>query len=170
MIEPALLPSFSLGVCQKTHGISGEIAIFLYIEWFANLLTANQAIIIHHHAYRVSSFRKVAKGFLLRLDGVVSMQASQALRGLELGISRELLVNYVNQHNILFSALWIDYRVQDSDGVMRGSVRDIIYTGSNDVLSIDDAGEELLVPVTNEYVLDVNTNDQLITIKNPVII
>lgn len=66
-----------------------------------------------------------------------------------------------------FTESWLGLDAFDLAGNRLGVVDEIIYTGSNDVISIQ-GDEELLVPVIKEYILKEKNNS--LVIKRPELI
>ncbi len=104
--------------------------------------------------------------FVLKLQGVDSIEAAEGLRGLELRIPEdelEPLPEGCYWHHQLRGL-----RVQDGDGVTLGVVQDVLETGAEArVLVIGGAGEELLLPFAVDFVGAVDLERGLLVVKRP---
>jgi 16S rRNA processing protein RimM len=100
--------------------------------------------------------------FVLKFEGVDSIEAADKLRGRELLLAEDELEQlppgsyYHHQLRGL--------RVQDEAGRVLGRVQDVLETGAVPVLQIADAERELLLPLAERFVLAVDVPGGTLTL------
>lgn len=92
--------------------------------------------------------------FVLKLDGVDSIDAAETLRGMELRIGEEELAPL--PEGSYYHHQLVGLRVEDASGRALGSVADILETGAAPVLVVRGSGGELLVPLAESFVRSVD--------------
>jgi 16S rRNA processing protein RimM len=106
-------------------------------------------------ALTVASVRGGAAKPIVRFEGYGSRPAADALRGRFLRVARD-----ESRRAAKGSYLWADLlgaRVESPDGVLLGTVRDVLRAGENDVLVVtDETGRELLLPTLESVVKSVD--------------
>lgn len=152
-------PFVPLGRIVKTHGLAGEVAVapatdlpFVLPEglkvWFVPPPTVGA------RSARVVSVRRGPKGPLLALDTVSDIDAASLLCGRELLAREEDLPDAWHEVTDEFDPVGLTVR-DEAHGVL-GEVTEVIVTGANDVWVVDGPLGEVLLPVIDEVVLDVD--------------
>ena len=59
----------------------------------------------------------------------------------------------------------IGCRVEDEQGGLIGTLTDVLKPGANDVFAVDTENGELLIPVVDAFVTDINPEKRRITVK-----
>ena len=104
--------------------------------------------------------------FVLKLDGVDSIDAAERLRGSELSIPEEELPplppgSYYH-HQLLGLRV-----LEDRDGAELGCVRGILETGGVPVLQIGEADAEILIPLARAFVPAVDLEAGALRVRLP---
>jgi len=143
-----------IGVITGAHGIHGELRVNPMCdgpEFFRQFST------LYYDAWgkqsvRVLGARTHKNMALLRLEGVDSMEAAQALRGRALFFRR---ADARLEEGQFFIAELLGCAVYDAQqpGLRYGVIGDVTQSGANDVWTIrTDDGKEILIPVIDDVV------------------
>ena len=147
-----------IGTIVGTHGIHGELRVNPACdspEFFAGF------DVLYYDAQgrdsvRVLGARANKNIALLRLEGVASMEAAQALRNKTLFFRR---ADARLEEGRYFIAELLGCEVYDAEspGVCYGVISDVSQTGANDVWHIQTpGGREILIPVIGDVVKNVD--------------
>ena len=155
-----------VGVITSPHGIAGEVNVYpttddinrfkklkkLYLDTKKELIPAN--------VVSVKFFKGMA---ILKLDCIADRNAAEKLRKVDLLIDREDAVPL--EDGEYFICDLVGMQVISDEGEELGILDDVIQTGANDVYSVRcEGGKELLIPVTDECVKDIDIEAKKITV------
>lgn len=162
--EPVFL---LIGQFRRTHGVKGEI-VFEVITDFPERLKRNKVIYVGeaHEPMRIISVRKHGRNLLLTIDGYDTVEKVAGLRN-RMVFSRadELprLPKGQYYHHELLGLV-----VQTADGRLLGKLTEILETRANDVYVITaEDGEETLLPVIEDVILDVDIEKKIMVVNPP---
>ena len=139
----------SVGRVTRTHGLKGELKFFP-----ANrgeiLIKPGQRIKFRENQSKVESVRGVKSPFIVKFDGINSIEAAKNLAGQEVLVARE-------DFEILPEGEYYRFEIEglkayDNTGRYYGVVEEVIATGSNDVYVVRDEGKEWLIPMIDSVV------------------
>lgn len=153
------------GKIVTTHGVLGEIKAQPWMDSPEELASLPRIYLAPGEApLRVLAARVHKDMVLLRLEGVDTMDAAQALRGKILWMNREDLELAEGEY---FIQDLIGMEVFDADsGECYGSLLDVTETGANDVYHITFAdGTVRLIPVIPEVVISTDVDAGRMTIR-----
>ncbi len=143
----------AVGRVVAPHGLRGEVKVeplTANSEHFA----AGHTLWIEETAHEVEASRR-QKGFvLLRLAGVASVEAAEALRGSLLSLPESELAPLPEGEYYAHQIVGLE--VYDGDGARLGKVVGLFPTGSNDVYVVDGPRGELLLPAIDDVILEVD--------------
>lgn len=153
-----------VGRITGVHGVRGELKVAPYgdleeVEWET----------VHVVSGRFSSPFKVKrarphKGHLIfELEGLTDRDSALALVGGEICIGRDSLPE-LPADEYYYRDL-IGARVVTDDGRDLGRVKEIIPTGSNDVLVVQGGRGEVLIPAIESVILKVDAQEGLLTVR-----
>lgn len=161
MSSAELIP---IGRVTGVHGIKGEVKLAPYgsldgVEWGTVCLSSGAK-----KAQRRVKRARLHKGvWLLELEGTSDRNSAEELVGSEILIERSELPDTGPDEYYYFDLVGME--VWAEDGRLIGTVREIIATGSNDVLSVDGPFGEVLIPAIDEVVRKVDPGASRITIR-----
>ncbi len=98
--------------------------------------------------------RWVGKRYVVHLEGIDRPEDAERLRGLELSVAAAELPALDDDEYYVRDLIGLD--VVDQHGAPLGTLHDVFPTGSNDVYVVRGPRGEILVPVTREFVLEVD--------------
>ena len=155
-----------VGVIASTHGIRGEVKVFpttddvkrfeMLKEVILDLEQSKITLKIEH----VKFFKNMA---ILKFKGMDSINEVEKYKGKDLLVSREHAVKL--EENEHFIADLLGLRVITDTGKVLGILDDVLQTGANDVYVVkDEQGTEILLPVIEECVLDIDLEQNKILV------
>ena len=156
-----------IGKVIRPHGIGGVLKISSYAqspETFRNsgsvhLGKGSGALV----TYRVSSIKPQKNFFLLKLEGVNTLEESEPYRGADIYISKEHLSRKEPGEYFWFELIGI--KVYTPKGAMIGTLKHVFPTRSNDIYVIEGENEEVLVPATQGAVREIDLENQRMIIS-----
>ena len=146
------------GKIVGTHGIRGEVRIEPWCD-SPEFLCAFKTLWLDErgeNAIKVRS-RPHKNIVLCKIEGVDSIEAAERLRGKIVYIDRDEVELGEGVH---FVQDLIGLEARDLDtGEVYGMLTDVLRTGANDVYEITRDGKKYLVPVIDEVVREINTEE-----------
>jgi 16S rRNA processing protein RimM len=147
----------AVGRVVKAHGVRGELSV---IPLNAPLEDVPHSVDVwfvppplDHRTGRLLSVRQGPKGPLVQVSGIDDRETAATLSGTTMLVAEEdLPPAFLDEP---FDPVGL--QVFDEAGVLLGRVVDTIATGANDVWIVERTdGEELLLPVIDDVVLDLD--------------
>lgn len=102
------------------------------------------------------------KGVTAKLEGVDDRDVAAAMRGMKIAVPRSELPE-LDEDEYYWSDL-IGLAVFNKEGESLGVVKELMATGANDVLVLQDGETQRLVPFVGQFVLDVDLKAARITV------
>lgn len=161
-----LKPFLEIGKIVGTHGVRGEMRVQ---PWCDNGEFFKQFSAIYfdskgEKSMKIISARPHGNVVLLKLDGVETVEAAQAMRGRVLFMDRNEADIGENEW---FIQDLIGCEVLDVDsGKSYGKLSDVSETGANDVWHVkDESGKEYLLPAIPPVVIETNVKNGYVKIR-----
>ena len=138
------------GQIVSTHGIRGEVKVLPWADG-PEFLTLFDRVYLKGREYAVESARVQKTCVLLKLQGVDTVEAAQALRDTVVQVNRE---DVELEEGTYFIADLIGLRVLDGEREV-GAIREILTMPGNDVYVFQ--GEHTyMIPAVKEFLLETN--------------
>ena len=157
---------FRVGVIANTHGIRGEVKVYPTTDDLNRFDQLKEVILdtgrerINLQVQGVRYFKNMA---ILKFKGIDNINDIEKYKGKDLLVTRENAVPL--EENEYYIADLIDMEVYNEDGSRLGILNDVMQTGANDVYVIAlENGKELLLPNIDQCILDVNTEENKMTV------
>ena len=150
-----------IGRALKPFGIRGEIKIRPFTE-SDNAFERTTVLVYDDVPYQVRSVRFHKGMVIASLEGVDSPDAAAELRGTLVKTGASNLPP--KEEDEYFWHELIGMKVQTVDGLDLGTVNEIIPTGANDVLSVKGHRGEVLLPVIDDVIVDVDVQHGIIVV------
>lgn len=164
-----------LGEVIGAHGVRGELRVAVLGDGPGHLLRLRALALLDPKAADAApgeerEVESAATGrpgeVRLRLRGVESREAAQALAGLLVGAGPECLEPLPDGEFYWFQL--VGCAVEAHDGRALGTVRALWETGAHDVLVVEDgSGRELLLPMAADLLREVDVERGRIVIEVP---
>ena len=142
-----------VGRVTRTHGLKGELKFFPADQ--DDLVVQNdQQILLGGTTFKIKSVRGAKSPFIIKFEGVDSIEAAQSLAGQEVLVAREDFESLPEGEYYRFEIEGL--KVFDDTGKYYGVIKDIIETGSNDVYVVRENDKEWLVPMIDSVVQSID--------------
>lgn len=157
------------GKITKAHGISGELKLTPFSHELHSL-TSLKAIIIEmtpdrgQVEYRVTKCRLQKGSAIIKLEGVDSVDDTQELTGKIVYIDNSQLPQLEEGEFFWFQLIGLN--IYTEEGRYLGEVRSLIDRAYQSVLVVKDGDKEVLIPLTEPFVKEINLKDSKIIISN----
>ena len=146
------------GEIVTTHGVKGEVKVLPWMDG-PEILCEFDRCRIAGKEYEIVSCRIQKSCNLVKLSGVDTMEAAQAMRGKVIELYREDI-----DDEVIFAAELIGVEVY-ADGTLLGKITDVLDYPGNSVYVVN--GEhEYMIPAVKQFILstDLETNTMQVKI------
>jgi 16S rRNA processing protein RimM len=165
MAETALL-----GTIVKAVGLKGEVKLLPAPDFWPDVLAADALDVVIdgelQRTVRVTRRRPKGETFILKLEGIDTVEAAEPLVGANLEISLDALGGVQPPEKLLPCQL-IGLDVVLRDGLPFGVVVDMLLGSAQDCLIIEKDAERYLVPYVPDLVRKVSIEEGIIEIDPP---
>ena len=152
------LPFIEAGEIVTTHGVRGEMKVLTWLDSPEDLCDFDRCR-IEGKEYRIESCRVQKTCNLLKVSGIDTMEAAQAMRGKIVELFREDMAE-----GVIFAAELLGMEVY-AQGVLLGKIEDVLDYPGNQVYVVK--GEhEYLIPAVKAFVhaTDLEANRMEVTV------
>ena len=156
---------FRVGVIANTHGIRGEVKIFPTTDDVKRFDYLKEAYIDagkEKIKVEVSSVRYFKNLVVVKFKGIDNINDIERYKGKDLLVTRENALPL--EEGEYYLADIIGANVYTEDGILFGSLEDVIETGANLVYSVQHEGKEVLLPVIDDCVKEVNVEEKKVIV------
>ena len=145
-----------VGRVTRTHGLKGELKFFPADQ--DDLVVQNdQQIRLGETTFKIKSVRGAKSPFIVKFEGVDSIEAAQSLLGQEVLVAKEDFESLPEGEYYRFEIEGL--KAFDDTGKYYGVIEEIIATGSNDVYVVRGDGKEWLVPMIDSVVQNIDLEE-----------
>lgn len=155
-----------VGVITTTHGVRGEVKVFpttddpKRFKKLKNVILISGAEQLELEISNVKFFKNLV---ILKFKEFDNINDIEKYKKAELYVTRENVVEL--EEDEYFIADLIDLKVVSDEGEELGVLSDVLQTGANDVYVISkDGTSDLLVPAIKDCILDVDFENEVMTI------
>lgn len=160
---------FQLGYIAKLHGFKGEVSLFLDVtnpEDYTSLDALFIDINNHLTPFFVDELKLKNKGFAqLKLEGVNDEQAARKILRKEVYLPAEILPELKGNH--FYDHEIIGFRVIDEEYGEVGQLQQVVDFKTNPLLQVQNGDKEVLIPLIDGVVQNVDRKKKVLTIKAP---
>ena len=155
-----------VGVISSTQGVRGEVKVFPTTdekERFKKLKTVLLDTGKEQISLEIEGVKFFKNMVILKFKGYDNINDVERYRGKDLLITREQAVPLKENEN--FVADLIGLTVKTDEGDILGNVKDVLFTGANDVYVVErENGKDILLPAIRQCILDVDLEEQVMTV------
>lgn len=156
----------AIGKIFSTFGLDGKVKFYSYVEDRELVNFVDRDVWLGKDSKRVikariNSLTKMNNHHVMSLSGFDSAEKSKKIAGQMIYINETELPSLKNDEYYFYQL--IDALVYYEDRTKVGMVKDIIQTGSNDVLVVGD--DEILIPIIKDYVVKIDTDNKEIIVR-----
>ena len=145
-----------VGRVTRTHGLKGELKFFP-ADQDDLVVQKDQQIRLDETTFKIKSVRGVKSPFIVKFEGVDSIEAAQSLSGQEVLVAKEDFESLPEGEYYRFEIEGL--KAFDDTGKYYGVIEEIIATGSNDVYVVRGNGKEWLVPMIDSVVQNIDLEE-----------
>ena len=142
----------TIGQISKPQGICGEVKVKPYTD-SAEDFTSLRRIFLDGTEYKVLSVRCAPDAVFLNLRGIADRNAAELLRGKEVVIPRDEAPEL--EEGVYYIADILGSEVVTEEGELLGTLKDV-RRAATDIYTIERDGKEIMFPVAEGVVLDVD--------------
>ena len=161
--------SVHVGKVIKTHGVKGAMQIqilnrfagaefdaqYLFLEFLGGIVP-----------YQIINLRyKAHNEIIVEVDTIDREEAALKLVGSNSFFKKEDIINDLESDNDLWTIE--GYEVVDTNLGKIGVVQSIVEINNNPLIQIDNNGTEILVPLNEEFIVEVRDKEQILLISAP---
>lgn len=155
-----------VGAITSTHGIRGEVKVFPTTDDVNRFKKLKEVVLDtgkEQLTLEIQGVKFFKQFVILKFKGYDSINDIEKYKGKNLYVTREHAVKL--EKDEYFIADIVGSVVEDEEGKVLGNLKDVMQTGANDVYIVEnEAGQELLFPVIKQCVLNVDVEQQRITV------
>ena len=143
----------SVGRITRSHGLKGELKFFPS-DRDDVIVQREQRVCLGEAQLKIESVRGAKPPFIIKFDGINSIEATKNLTGQELRVAREDFEPLPEGEYYHFEIEGL--KAYDDTGKYYGFIEEIIETGSNDVYVVRENDKEWLVPMIDSVVQSID--------------
>lgn len=160
-----------IGHSLKPHGVKGEITIMLDISDIHSLSCIIMCIDGIFVPFFIENIRSRGKeSILVKFLDINSDIEVNEFSGKEIYALKEDVPNYNDDSDsdIMYAEEFIGYSLYNANHIKVGEIIDFDDSTENALFIINkDNGEELLIPIVDEFIIDINTNKKKVVMNFP---
>ena len=163
-----MLEYLSIGQIINTHGLRGEVKVYPLTDDISRFEKLKEAYVEENDGlvkYKVESVKFLSSTVAVKLKGIDSEEAANKLRGFYIKVDRKSAVKLPK--DTYFICDLIDLEVYDEKGLLIGTIKDVLQTGSNDVYVIQSSGKDILIPALKDIVKKIDLENKKILVEMP---
>lgn len=160
---------YKIGLFNKPHGIHGELQFTFTDDIFDRadcdyLVCLLDGILV---PFFIEEYRfRSDSTALVKLEGVYTAERARIFTNVEVYFPMEHAEEEVEMGDVSWD-FFVGFRVEDVCHGLLGEVVEVDTTTVNTLFVIEQEGEELLVPAQEEFIIEINQEKKLITVKLP---
>ncbi len=156
-------PRLEIGGIARAHGIRGEVVVVTH-DPDSQILGRVDTLWIDDAPRKIVGARGTVRGWLIQLEGVVTRNDAEALKGRPVEVERSQLE--VGEGEVILSDL-VGCRVVLPDGTPWGTVAAVDAGDLQDRLVIHDGDIERLLPLVDHFVTKIDLEAGTVTVDPP---
>jgi 16S rRNA processing protein RimM len=151
-----------IGYFSKTHGVKGHLILRIEKEFFVDEL---KAVFIDSPTgkapYFISEKKESNVGLILAFEEITAVEKAKTFIGKPVFIDSSLIDEQEQEFD------WIGYTLIDKNFGLVGTVTSISDNGQQLLLSIDYQGKEVLLPLVDDFIEDINEQERKLLFNAP---
>ncbi len=160
---------FELGYIEKSHGLAGDVQIYLDVDYPEDYLELESVFVEINNKlvpFFISTLQQQkAKHFVISLEDVNSIDEANNLKGSKLWLPLDLLPELGNSQFYYHEI--VGYKVIDKNLGDLGTVVSVYEGSGQDLLAIDYNGAEVLVPINDQFIYNLNKDEGILELELP---
>ncbi|ASA26355.1 ribosome maturation factor RimM [Paenibacillus donghaensis] len=161
----------TVGRLVNTHGIRGEIKVLSHTDFPDVRFAAGKKLIVipadgsPRFEVTVESSREHKGTFIVKLNGYTNINEVEKYKGSMLKVPGDDLVELPENEYYFHEIVGCEVYTDEAGSEPLGTITEILQPGANDVWVVKPSkGQDILIPVINDVVLDVDIPAKRITV------
>lgn len=154
-----------VGTLGKPHGLRGDLTVFVRTDEPERRFAPGAEVVLGDRPARVRGSRWHSGVLLVALEGVSDRTAAESLRGLDVWARVEVDESPAGEGEFYDRQL-VGLTVQDASGAAVGRVVRVLHGPAQDLLVVDVAGDERLVPFVEALVPSVDLDAGVVRVAD----
>jgi len=161
----------AIGRIIAPHGIRGEVKVEVMTDFPERFKPGSCVFLgvgsedLDARPVKIVAARPHKGGFLVKLDAVPDRNAAELVRNRYLLIPEAEAMPLGDHENYLHDLVGL--RVETTDGRLLGELKEILFTGANDVYVVSGPDGEVLLPAIRDVVLRVDLSARCMVVALP---
>lgn len=155
-----------VGVISSTHGVRGEVKVYPTTDDVGRFKKLKKVVLDtgrEQLELEIAGVKFFKNQVILKFKGIDNINDIEKYKGKDLLVHREDAVKLEENEN--YVADLIGLSVVTEEGQTLGVLTEVMETGANDVYVVEtEDGRELLLPAIRECILDVDLEEEVMTI------
>lgn len=158
---------FNIGKIVNTHGIRGEVKVIPLTDEPKRFELLEYVYIDNNRKiekYTIDGIKYFKNMIIIKFEELKDMTSAEKLKQSIIKIPRELALPLEDDEYYVQDLIGID--VSTDAGKNLGTIKDIIFTGSNDVYVIEtDDKKEILIPAIKQCIKQIDMNNKTMVVS-----
>lgn len=159
---------FQLGYIIKPHGLQGALLLYLDADHPEDYETM-ESVFVEIKQKLVPFFVKTIQirenRAIVHFENVDSIEEAERLKGLSLYLPLDKLTP-LEEGQFYFHDV-INFMIVDTSGRKIGKIINILELNGNDLFTVDHRGQEVLIPVQDDFIIKVDHDEGKIYMQLP---
>ena len=157
-----------IGKIVATHGLKGSL-VLTHVVGESNWLKKDDVLFLElNKGSYIPFFVTDAKAanneeYVLNLEDVAEVESARELIGRHAYVKEDILTKHVNDSPLL----WLGFNIVDKEKGSLGIIEDVLQTGHQWLAKITYEGREVLIPLVEQMIIDVNVRNKFIRVNLP---
>lgn len=161
-------PMIRIGKIVATHGLQGAVILSHIVgnsEWMQK--DATLFVEIRKGSY-IPYFATAAiasnhEEYIVNLEDVNGVEEAKKLTGKHVYVNEDILSGHADDSPLL----WIGFNLVDKNKGGLGTIEDVMQTGAQWLAKITIEEKEVLIPLVEDFILDVNMRNKFVRVELP---
>ncbi len=163
----------NIGKFQKTHALRGELNALLDLD--EDFFDENKCIILDMEGVNVPFFvesvrQKGKDAFLVKIQNVDSEQHAKRFVNKDIFVEKSALRGYsedFDDEEGMFSSDFEGFKIIDISFGEIGVIENVDLSTDNILFEVVNGEEEILIPVAEEYIVEMDIDDKILKVDLP---
>lgn len=163
-----MLEYLSIGQIVNVHGFKGELKVYPLTDDIKRFRKLKEIYVEENSLlvkYEVESVKFSSNFVIIKLKGIDTEIEANRLRDFYLKVDRESAVKLPKDSYFICDLIGLG--VFDKNGLLLGTIKDVLQTGSNDVYVVRTDGKDILIPALKDIVKEIDLENQSIMVELP---
>ena len=163
-----MLEYLSIGQIVNIHGFNGMVKVYPLTNDMNRFMDLKEVYVEENNQlvkYEVESIKFLSNTVAMKLKGIDTEKDANKLRNFYMKVDRKSAVKLPKDSYFICDL--IDLEVYDEKGILLGTIRDVLQTGSNDVYVVQTNGKDILVPALKHVVKKIDLENKKIMVELP---